>query len=95
MANGGRYPVSKLLEVLFVRELAAHTKESKNSGIIINLITPGLCHSELSREAGIFLTILKFFLARTAEHGSRSLVNAAEGGPETHGQYLSNCGVKE
>ena len=39
------------------------------------------------------LAVLKFFLARSTEHGSRSLVNAVEGGKETHGQYLSDCRV--
>ena len=59
----------------------------------MNLINPGLCHSELARDAGWFLTILKFFFARTTEHGSRSLVNGVEGALDTHGQYLSDCRI--
>lgn len=38
---------------------------------------------------------MKFFLARSTEHGSRSLVNAVEGGEETHGQYLENCEIEQ
>ena len=94
-ADSHRYPMSKLLEIFYGRELAARTKDNGKSPVTINFLNPGLCHSELTRNAPFFLTILKFFLARSTEHGSRSLVNAAEGGPETHGQYLSNCHVIE
>lgn len=87
--------MSKLLEVLYGRELAARIKENNKPDVIINLLNPGLCHSELGREAGLFFTILKAIFARTTEHGSRALVNAAEGGPEMHGQYLSDCHVAE
>jgi hypothetical protein len=93
VANGVRYPVSKLLEVLYARELAANTKQSGKPEVIINLINPGLCHSELARDAGWALAILKFLLARSTEYGSRTLVDASEGGPQTHGQYLSSCHV--
>jgi len=38
--------------------------------------------------------ILKFIMgARTTEVGSRTLVHATHAGPESHGQYLTNCGV--
>lgn len=37
--------------------------------------------------------MLKFFLARSTEVGSRTLVHAATQGAETHGQYLSDCKV--
>lgn len=89
----GRYQVSKLLEVFFCRELATRAKQNGKSDVIINYINPGLCHSELARDAPFMLTVEKFFLARTTEHGSRSLVNAVEGGEETNGQYLSDCRV--
>ncbi|SLM34748.1 short-chain dehydrogenase [Lasallia pustulata] len=86
-----RYNVSKLLEVFYTRELAARTKANKKSDVIINFVNPGLCHSELAREAGWGLYILKLLLARTTEYGSRTLVNAVEAGQESHGQYMSNC----
>ena len=31
--------------------------------------------------------------ARTTEQASRTLVHAASQGPESHGQYMSNCQV--
>lgn len=90
-----RYQVSKLLEVFPCRELATRTKKSGKSDVIINYLNPGLCHSELARGSPWWLHVMKFFLARTAEHGSRSLVNAVEGGEGTHGQYLSDCEVEQ
>lgn len=92
-ADGIRYNVSKLLEVFYCRELADHLKKSKKPAVVLNFLNPGLCHSELGRDAGWGLTILKFFLARTTEAGSRTLVAAAYAGTESHGQYLSNCRV--
>ena len=90
-----RYPMSKLLEVLFVRALAPRSKTSGKPDVIINYTTPGLCHSQLARNAPLYLHVMKFFLARSTEHGSRALVNAAEGGSETHGQYLENCKMSQ
>lgn len=90
-----RYQVSKLLEVFPCRELATRTKQSGKSDVIINYLNPGLCHSELARGSPWWLHVMKFFLARTTEHGSRSLVNAVEGGEGTHGQYLSDCEVEQ
>jgi NAD(P)-dependent dehydrogenase (short-subunit alcohol dehydrogenase family) len=80
-----RYPTSKLLEVLPVREIAPKLEKS---GIILNILNPGLCHSELSREASWTLELLKFLMARSTEVGSRTLVASASAGPESHGKYM-------
>ncbi|KAI9715288.1 MAG: hypothetical protein M1812_006099 [Candelaria pacifica] len=88
-----RYNVSKLLEVFAVREIAKQSK--KEPFVILNLINPGLCQSELGREFGLPDKILRAVLARSTEHGSRSLVWAAHAGKETHGQYTSDCHVAE
>lgn len=90
-----RYFVSKLLEVFYCRELADHITSSDKAKIVVNFVNPGLCHSELGREAGLGLKIAKFFLARTTEAGSRTLVSAASAGTESHGQYLSSCRVAQ
>lgn len=90
-----RYNVSKLLEVFYTRELATRTKQNGKPEVIINFLNPGLCHSSLSREAPFILEVMKFFLARSTEHGSRTLVHAAGAGSESHGQYLSSCRVFE
>jgi len=87
-----RYPTSKLLEVLIVRQIAP---ELEGSGVILNMLNPGLCHSELSRDAGSILAIMKFFLARTTEVGSRTLVAAAVAGPEAHGKYMNDAKIDD
>ncbi|KAF3043299.1 hypothetical protein E8E11_006681 [Didymella keratinophila] len=89
-----RYQVSKLLEVLAIRAMAER-KSATQIPVTINCVNPGLCHSELSRESGWALAILKFFLARSTELGSRNLVHAASLGPESHGQYVSDCVVDQ
>jgi retinol dehydrogenase 12 len=96
-----RYNVSKLLEVFFTRELAARspppssTSTGKRGGVVINFLNPGLCHSELARNLGWGLWLMKALLARTTEAGSRTLVHAAAAGEPSHGQYLSSCQVGE
>lgn len=85
-----RYQVSKLLEVLAIRAMAER-KSATQIPVTINCVNPGLCHSELARESGWGLAILKFFLARSTEVGSRNLVHAASLGPESHGQYVGDC----
>lgn len=82
--------MSKLLEVFYCRELAKRSQESGKPFVIINYVNPGLCHSQLARDAGIGLAIFKFFFARTTEVGSRTLVAAAAAGQDSHGQYQSD-----
>lgn len=90
-----RYNVSKLLEVLYCRELAARMTESKKPTVTLNFVNPGLCHSELSRNAPFILTVMKFFLARTTEVGSRTLVTSACAGHESHGHYMDDSRIGE
>lgn len=45
-----RYPKTKLLEIYAVRELASLLPVSE-SGVIINTVSPGLCYSDLDRNA--------------------------------------------
>lgn len=85
-----RYPLSKLLEVFAVRQLASE-KSAADLGVTINMVNPGFCESELSREMGFGFKVMKFFLARTTEAGSRTLVHAGLQGKETHGEFLSDC----
>ncbi|MCJ1233355.1 hypothetical protein MMC14_001311 [Varicellaria rhodocarpa] len=82
---GERYPTSKLLEVFAVRQM---TKRFTDSGVVLNMLNPGLCHSELARDAGWGLWLLKLLFARTTEVGSRTLVAAAS--DESHGAYMND-----
>jgi len=89
---GERYPTSKLLEVLVVRHLAP---KLDGSNVILNVLNPGLCHSELARDSGWALAVIKFFVARSTEVGSRTLVASAMAGAESHGKYMSDGRVDE
>ena len=87
-----RYPDSKLLEVLYIRALAPRLAKA-HPNIILNMLNPGLCHSELARDAGWHLYLMKLVLARSTESGSRTLVASAAAGKESHGQYMSDAKV--
>ncbi|KAF9320172.1 hypothetical protein BG003_006981 [Podila horticola] len=103
-----RYQVTKLLNVLFTRSLAAHLQESshpEDRKITVQVINPGLVSSELGKkEDGPFLqriafTIFQGVLARNIMEGSKTTVYAAvapecgvENGAQT-GQYYSSCRV--
>lgn len=82
-----RYQVSKLLEVLVVRQIAP---KLQGSGVVLNMLNPGLCHSELARESNWKLTVVKMVMARTTEVGSRTLVAAGAAGKESHGKYMTD-----
>ncbi|KAI8577262.1 hypothetical protein K450DRAFT_213090 [Umbelopsis ramanniana AG] len=95
------YVISKLLEVFFVQELANYIKKRENgqTKVIVNVIDPGLCHSNFTRNITqtrqkVFMTVFKAIFARSTEVGSRTIVNAGENDNfHTHGKYLANCVV--
>lgn len=90
---GDQYPVSKLLEVFGVRSIA-EKRPASAFPVTVNCVNPGLCHSELAREAPTFkFWLIKLILARSTEVGSRTLVHAASQGADSHGQYLHDCEV--
>lgn len=83
-----RYATTKLIEILLIREFASRIPT--NSRVVINMHNPGLCHSELGRNAGFALWLMKKVAARSTEVGSRTLVAGAAGGPESHGAYMTD-----
>lgn len=87
-----RYMVSKLLEILAVREMV-NKSAPPGYPVIINLVNPGFCYSNLTREGPqAFMAVMRVLMhARSSEVGSRTLVHAASAGEETHGAYLSDC----
>lgn len=86
------------MELLLVRELADQvTKSSKPGRITVSILNPGFVRTDIMRDSTwlfhMYYVCLAALLARTTEEGGRILVNAAEGGEETHGQYLDDCEV--
>jgi retinol dehydrogenase-12 len=85
-----RYGVSKLLEILALRHLTRSLiKDRFKYPVVINCVTPGLCRTELVKDAGYVPVVLNTLLGRTVEVGSRALVNAAGlVGEESTGEYV-------
>jgi retinol dehydrogenase 12 len=85
-----RYGVSKLLEVLALRHLTRSLIKNRfKYPVVINCVTPGLCRTELVKNAGYVPIVLNTLLGRTVEVGSRALVNAAGlVGEESTGEYI-------
>lgn len=93
-----RYQVSKLLDLLVTREIGERLDNSshpEDKSIKINCPNPGLCHSELGREAGLQLKVMKLFLARTTEYGARNFVWAALAEQNDNGLYVTDCAFSE
>ncbi|KAK4152580.1 hypothetical protein C8A00DRAFT_44390 [Chaetomidium leptoderma] len=93
----GRYPLSKLLVLYAVRELAGRCKASSKGLFIVNTPNPSYCISNLTRETkdGLGLRMAEKLLARTTEEGSRTLYHGLFAGEESNGQYLTNCHVQD
>ena len=91
-----RYPVTKLLSLLWTKSLASRVPSSE---IIISAPAPGFCKTGLFRDmsgiAGVILRLAMVLLGRSAEDGARCLVDAAlTKTEETHGLFLSEMSVK-
>lgn len=75
--------------------------QSQKSGkVVSSTLNPGWVATNIMREAsGLFFTTWIWFgsrfIARTPEQGARTIIHAAYGDLETHGQYLSDCEVAE
>ncbi|QDS74100.1 hypothetical protein FKW77_009705 [Venturia effusa] len=92
-----RYNTSKLLEVLFVRYLTSQQAAGPHYPVVINYVTPGLCKSELARDAPPFVVSLVQFLfrARSSETGARTYVLASQAGKESHGEFLMDAKIRQ
>lgn len=67
--------------------------------MIINTVNPGFCDTDLWRNAPWPLeTIIRFFayyIGRTSEMGSRTLMWAVFAGEQSHGRYSGDCMVRD
>ncbi|KAH8897940.1 putative short chain dehydrogenase/ reductase [Thozetella sp. PMI_491] len=92
------YALTKVVEILVVRQLAPRIPVSR-TGVVLNVLNPGLCDTELARSAPPpVLESLRERVnqyGRTAEVGSRTLLHGAVAGPESHGHLLMSCKIDE
>ncbi|KAL8722887.1 MAG: hypothetical protein Q9225_000720 [Loekoesia sp. 1 TL-2023] len=61
--------------------------------VVVNMLNPGFCDSELFKEPSSAFRMQMKIMGRSAEEGSRALVDAIARGKESHGEYLSDCKV--
>ncbi|KIV83223.1 hypothetical protein PV11_05270 [Exophiala sideris] len=92
-----RYNISKLIEVLFVRELVDRLRATSTSGpppVVLTLVNPGLCRSNLDHHMNVIAQWLlygfRLAVGRSTEVGSRTLVYGACAGSESHGEFMSD-----
>ncbi|KAK1750355.1 hypothetical protein QBC47DRAFT_393959 [Echria macrotheca] len=90
-----RYDTSKLLVLFFIREFAT-LYPVDSTGVVINIVAPGFCGSQLGREwDSRAARAATKALARPAEVGARTLVYGASASKDTHGQYLPDCKITQ
>lgn len=85
-----RYNVSKLLDLLWLRELSTKV----GNDVIINGVNPGLCASSLHRAHEGVSGFNKVF-AWTAEQGGHCLADAATQHEKHQGAYISEQVIKK
>ncbi|KAF2027989.1 NAD(P)-binding protein [Setomelanomma holmii] len=95
-----RYALSKLMVHQCYHELVAALSNSKSndwSQVIVNLVNPGWCGTELSRAKPHSVMEKVFFalMGWTAEKGSRVYIDAMVAGKKSHGKFLSGCQIRE
>lgn len=80
------------------QEMSKPTSNSKGQ-VILNTLNQGFCRTALFRDnkfpASIFLNLMSQLIGRSAEVGSRVIVDAAAAGPETHGSWLDTLKIRE
>ncbi|KAI1085428.1 NAD(P)-binding protein [Whalleya microplaca] len=85
-----RYSLSKLLNVLWTRELAKHVDAKE---VVINMCNPGWCMSEFHRADPSAAAAGKY-LGWSSEQGGNILIDAALQHPDSHGEYLSEQRIR-
>jgi retinol dehydrogenase-12 len=94
----GRYNISKLLLHEAFHELySTISAKHPNDNVVLNIVNPGWCGSELGRykQPGLPQRVIFSLIGRTSEQGAKTLVHAVTAGKETQGKYLSECQVKK
>ncbi|KAL0948982.1 hypothetical protein HGRIS_009082 [Hohenbuehelia grisea] len=97
-----RYPLTKLLNLLFAISLAERISKAHPT-VIVNTANPGYCVSELRRDLGgvtwLVCKVMDWLLAYTSEEGARELVWSAVGSSwdegRLHGAYINHSQVQE
>lgn len=92
-----RYGVSKLMTI-FVTEESAHLMPRSAQGdplVVVNSVAPGFCKSELLTRESVpwSLKVIEALVARSAQEGSKTLLDSATRGIASHGKWLENQAI--
>lgn len=98
-----RYHDSKMLVMLYGRAVAAAIPlaPASTEGVVLNMVNPGWCYSELHRDhKPIRLRLMEPVLCRSTMQGAYALVDAvrplqADEARQRHGAYVDDCTVKK
>lgn len=86
------------MQIMATKELARRAPLSRTN-VVLNLVDPGICKTNLSRNAPeafrSTLAALHEKIGRTAEEGSRTLLHGAVAGEESHGVLIDSCELHE
>lgn len=88
-----RYCTSKLLNVLWARELAGRLGGAEE--VIVNIVNPSLCATQLHRSEKSFQAFIMNTVAWTAEQGGHTLADAATRHGDHQGAYISEQEMKK
>ncbi|KAL5416752.1 hypothetical protein PMIN06_004456 [Paraphaeosphaeria minitans] len=81
-----RYYTSKLLNVLWTRELASRISSNE---VVVNTVNPGFCYSGLHRHSASLINVFLWLFAWTPEQGGSCLADALVRREGSHGAYIS------
>ncbi|KAF4446384.1 hypothetical protein F53441_9952 [Fusarium austroafricanum] len=88
------YSKTKLVQAIFMTQLAKAVDASGKGQIIVNGVHPGFCSTPLFSKTSfpfnLMFSILLAFLGRTAEMGSRALLAGVFAGNDLHGKLMFN-----
>lgn len=86
------------MQIFATRQLATLLPVDR-TGVVLNVLNPGLCDTGLRRNMRCFMrmqiSLANKVMGRTPEMGSRTLLHAAMAGKESHGCYLGACEIQE
>lgn len=95
---GQRYQLSKVLVFYGLRELARRSPLNDDSDVIMSVVTPGACKSDIFRDekgsvGKMAMAAGQAVFARTTEVGSRTLVHGVipELPAQFHGRFGQDC----
>lgn len=91
-----RYALSKLMVHQCFHQLVAALRKGEWSEVVVSVINPGWCGTELSRAKPHPIGERVWFslIGWTAEQGSRMYLYALATGEKSHGKYLAESQVK-